>query len=192
MTTTRSSGDIAMDLTEICTHRTSKLSSIESKDKLIMASNGSLISAGKESSSSLSEFMVSVNKDRTWYDFCFCVLIPGSADSEVSEEQKKEKIAELKKKEKDIQDKLAQKLEELKKICMREAVSVSLFPLWGAKHQESQLTASCVISRILQADCRKSIPWQRVRSLPKCDAVLGQPSSWMTSHSTMRLVVSVV
>lgn len=47
MTTTRSSGDIAMDLTEICTQRMSKLSSIESKDQLIMASNGSLISAGK-------------------------------------------------------------------------------------------------------------------------------------------------
>lgn len=52
-------------------------------------------------------------------------LIPGSADSEVSEEQKKEKIAELKKKEKGLQDMLTQKLEELKKICMREAVSVS-------------------------------------------------------------------
>ncbi len=48
MTTTRSSGDIAVDLTEICTPRISKLSSIESKDQLIMASNGSLISAGKQ------------------------------------------------------------------------------------------------------------------------------------------------
>lgn len=52
------------------------------------------------------------------------MLIPGSADSEVSEEQKKEKVAELKKKEKNLQDTLTQKLEELKKICMREAVSV--------------------------------------------------------------------
>ena len=50
--------------------------------------------------------------------------MPGSVDSEVSEEQKKEKIADLKKKEKDMQDALAQKLEELKKICMREAVSI--------------------------------------------------------------------
>lgn len=58
------------------------------------------------------------------------VLIPGSADSEVSEEQKKEKIAELKKKEKGLQDILTQKLEELKKICMREAVSVSLILLF--------------------------------------------------------------
>lgn len=53
------------------------------------------------------------------------MFIPGSAESEVSEEQKKEKIAELKKKEKNLQDTLSQKLEELKKICMREAVSVS-------------------------------------------------------------------
>lgn len=48
MTTTRSSGDIAMDLTEICAPRISKLSSIQSKDQLIMASNGSLISAGTQ------------------------------------------------------------------------------------------------------------------------------------------------
>uniref|UniRef100_A0A1A8HA44 FERM domain containing 4B n=1 Tax=Nothobranchius korthausae TaxID=1143690 RepID=A0A1A8HA44_9TELE len=88
MTTTRSSGEIAVDLTEITVPQISKL--IESKDPLIMASNGSLISTG-------------------------------SADSEVTEEQKKEKIAELKKKEKDLQDKLTQKLEELKKICLREA-----------------------------------------------------------------------
>uniref|UniRef100_A0A3P8U3A2 FERM domain containing 4B n=1 Tax=Amphiprion percula TaxID=161767 RepID=A0A3P8U3A2_AMPPE len=97
MTTTRSSGDIAMDLTEICAPRISKLSSIGSKDQLIMASNGSLISAG-------------------------------SADSEVSEEQKKEKISELKKKEKDLQDTLTQKLEELKKICMREAELTGRLP----------------------------------------------------------------
>ncbi|XP_056220401.1 FERM domain-containing protein 4B isoform X4 [Seriola aureovittata] len=97
MTTTRSSGDIATDLTVICAPRISKLSSIESKDQLIMASNGSLISAG-------------------------------SAESEVSEEQKKEKITELKKKEKDLQDTLTQKLEELKKICMREAELTGRLP----------------------------------------------------------------
>lgn len=64
------------------------------------------------------------------------VLITGSADSEVSEEQKKEKIAELKKKEKDLQDTLTKKLEELKKICMREAVSISpIYPvLFCLKH----------------------------------------------------------
>lgn len=54
------------------------------------------------------------------------MLFIGSADSEVNEEQKKEKIAELKKKEMDLQDTLTKKLEELKKICMREAVSISL------------------------------------------------------------------
>lgn len=50
-------------------------------------------------------------------------LPPGSADSEAGEEQKKEKLVELKKKQRDLQDKLAKKLEELKKICLREAVS---------------------------------------------------------------------
>nr|XP_046240698.1 FERM domain-containing protein 4B-like isoform X2 [Scatophagus argus] len=97
MTTTRSSGDIAMDLTEISAPRITKLSSIESKDQFIMASNGSLISAG-------------------------------SVDSEVNEEQKKEKVAELKKKEKDLQDTLTHKLEELKKICMREAELTGRLP----------------------------------------------------------------
>lgn len=48
----------------------------------------------------------------------------GSADSEVNEELKKEKIAELKKKEQSLQALLAEKLSELKKICLREAVSV--------------------------------------------------------------------
>ncbi|XP_062251316.1 FERM domain-containing protein 4B isoform X4 [Platichthys flesus] len=97
MAKTRSSGDIAVDLTEICAPRITKLSSIEIKDQLIMASSGSLISAG-------------------------------SADSEVSEEQKKEKIAELKKKEKDLNDKLTKKLEELKKICLREAELTGRLP----------------------------------------------------------------
>lgn len=59
------------------------------------------------------------------------MLIPGSAESEVSEEQKKEKVAELKKKEKNLQDTLTQKLDELKKICMREAVGVSLILLFS-------------------------------------------------------------
>lgn len=53
------------------------------------------------------------------------MLVPGSADSEGIEEQRKEKIAELKQKEKDLQSKLEQKLEELKKICLREAVRIS-------------------------------------------------------------------
>lgn len=49
---------------------------------------------------------------------------PGSQDSEGSEEQKREKILELKKKEKLLQEKLLAKVEELKKICLREAVSI--------------------------------------------------------------------
>lgn len=36
-----------MDLTEICSPQITKLSSLESKNQLIMASNGSLISAGE-------------------------------------------------------------------------------------------------------------------------------------------------
>nr|XP_031541980.1 FERM domain-containing protein 4B [Vicugna pacos] len=54
------------------------------------------------------------------------LISSGSQDSEVSEEQKREKILELKKKEKLLQEKLLKKVEELKKICLREAVSVFL------------------------------------------------------------------
>lgn len=54
------------------------------------------------------------------------VPVSGSADSEVSDEQKKEKVVELKRKEKDLQEKLTKKLQELKEICLREAVSVSV------------------------------------------------------------------
>ncbi|KAG5835718.1 hypothetical protein ANANG_G00246980 [Anguilla anguilla] len=97
VTTVRSLGDIAMDLTEVGAPRISKLGNMEVKNQLIMASNGSLVSAG-------------------------------SADSEVSEEQKKEKICELKKKEKELQDALAQKVEELKELCLREAELTGRLP----------------------------------------------------------------
>ncbi|XP_030588449.1 FERM domain-containing protein 4B isoform X3 [Archocentrus centrarchus] len=52
----------------------------------------------------------------------------GSADSEMSEEQKKEKLAELRKKEQEIQDILAKKTKELKKICLREAELTGKLP----------------------------------------------------------------
>uniref|UniRef100_A0A8C5D5I3 FERM domain-containing protein n=1 Tax=Gouania willdenowi TaxID=441366 RepID=A0A8C5D5I3_GOUWI len=52
----------------------------------------------------------------------------GSADSEMSEEQKKEKLSELRKKEQNIQDILAKKTKELKKICLREAELTGKLP----------------------------------------------------------------
>lgn len=51
-------------------------------------------------------------------------------------------MAELKKKEKDLQETLAQKLEELKKICMREAVNIYPHYCFHAhlNRRDSQLT----------------------------------------------------
>ncbi|XP_058258880.1 FERM domain-containing protein 4B isoform X1 [Hemibagrus wyckioides] len=95
--TSKNLGDIAMDLTDNGASRVSKLVSGESKDQLIMASNGSLASAG-------------------------------SADSEVNEELKKEKIAELKQKANSLQELLNKKLSELKKICLREAELTGKLP----------------------------------------------------------------
>lgn len=57
-----------------------------------------------------------------WQETSECTVFTGSADSEMSEEQKREKLAELRKKEQEIQDILAKKTKELKKICLREAV----------------------------------------------------------------------
>jgi len=65
------------------------------------------------------------------------VYFSGSQDSEVSEEQKKEKIMELKKKEKLLQEKLLQKVEELKKICLREAVRTAPYAGVGAGESPS-------------------------------------------------------
>ncbi|XP_076875018.1 FERM domain-containing protein 4B isoform X2 [Brachyhypopomus gauderio] len=52
----------------------------------------------------------------------------GSADSELNDDQKKEKLSELRKKEKEIQDALSQKMAELKKICLREAELTGKLP----------------------------------------------------------------
>lgn len=83
------------------------------------------------------------------------LLLPGSLDSEVTEEQKKEKAAELKKKEKDLQDTLTQKLEELKKLCMREAVSVSLFLFcFSLTFKTSTLSADCWLLFLFAGDYR--------------------------------------
>ncbi|XP_060622366.2 FERM domain-containing protein 4B isoform X1 [Anolis sagrei] len=56
------------------------------------------------------------------------LISSGSQDSEAGEEQKKEKILELRKKEKLLQEKLLQKVEELKKICLREAEITGKMP----------------------------------------------------------------
>lgn len=50
----------------------------------------------------------------------------------MSEEQKKEKLSELRKKEQEIQDILAKKTKELKKICLREAVREHFTSLFSA------------------------------------------------------------
>lgn len=80
----------------------------------------------------------------TWKSSDNSVCFPGSQDSEVSEEQKKEKIMELKKKEKLLQEKLLQKVEELKKICLREAVRAAPHPGLGQVGAlSSQLGLTC-------------------------------------------------
>ncbi|XP_030632989.1 FERM domain-containing protein 4B isoform X2 [Chanos chanos] len=97
LSTTRSLGDIATDLTDTGAPRISKLANMERRDQVIMASTGSLVSAD-------------------------------SLDSEVMEEQKKEKISELTKKMKSLQELLNEKEGELKTICLREAELTGKLP----------------------------------------------------------------
>lgn len=113
-----------MDLSETGAPRSSKLVSMEGKDKLIMASNGSLVSSSKTisfiySKNSLMNFVVRTD---IVIELAFAFILD-SADNDVNEEQKKEKIAELKNKQKSLSEILALKEGELKKICLREAVS---------------------------------------------------------------------
>ncbi|KAM8929910.1 FERM domain-containing protein 4B isoform 2-T2 [Pelodytes ibericus] len=56
------------------------------------------------------------------------LISSGSQDSEVNEDHKGEKILELKKKEKALQDVLLKKIEELKEICLREAEITGKLP----------------------------------------------------------------
>ncbi|XP_067854986.1 FERM domain-containing protein 4B-like isoform X2 [Heptranchias perlo] len=56
------------------------------------------------------------------------LISSGSQDSEVNDEQKKEKLIELKQRQSALQDTLNQRMEELKKICLREAELTGKLP----------------------------------------------------------------
>lgn len=74
------------------------------------------------------------------------IVFTGSADSEMSEEQKKEKLSELRKKEQEIQDILAKKTKELKKICLREAVRNHFVLHFIVSFSEQSRSVSCIIT----------------------------------------------
>eukprot|EP00064_Thunnus_orientalis_P003266 superscaffoldBa00000259_g3275 len=109
----RSLEEIAMDLTEHGGAKINRLGDTGLKNNFITASNGSLVST-------VIERKVGKNSQD--------IVFTGSADSEMSEEQKKEKLSELRKKEQEIQDILAKKTKELKKICLREAELTGKLP----------------------------------------------------------------
>lgn len=121
----------------------------------------------------------------------------------MSEEQKKEKLTELRKKEQEIQDILAKKTKELKKICLREAVRnhfvlqlyrsifsqklplinrcsaagrliVSVVALTSSKRPEDLLFCGF---RSLPANCQKSIPFLQVKDHHRSDGELALLSS---------------
>lgn len=120
-----------MDLTEHAGAKINRLGEACLKNNLITASNGSLVSTGEltvvlaisfddSRNSKIPIIMLLEIKKKS--ESAQNSSLTGSGDSEMSEEQKKEKLSELRKKEHEIQDILARKTKELKKICLREAV----------------------------------------------------------------------
>uniref|UniRef100_A0A674CH26 FERM domain containing 4A n=1 Tax=Salmo trutta TaxID=8032 RepID=A0A674CH26_SALTR len=87
----RSLSEIAIDLTETGTLKTSKLANMGSKGKIISGSSGSLLSSG-------------------------------SQESDSSQTAKKDMLAALRARQEALEETLKQRLEELKNICIREAV----------------------------------------------------------------------
>lgn len=100
----------------------------------------------------------------------------------MSEEQKKEKLSELRKKEQEIQDILAKKTKELKKICLREAVretilddTSSALALFFARHNVVPARVVkglfCAFRSSL-ASCQRSIPSLQVKDHHMSDGEL--------------------
>ncbi|XP_069484022.1 FERM domain-containing protein 4A isoform X3 [Ambystoma mexicanum] len=93
----RSLSEIAIDLTETGTLKTSKLANMGSKGKLICGSSGSLLSSG-------------------------------SQESDSSQSARKDMLAALRARQEALEETLRQRLEELKKLCVREAELTGKLP----------------------------------------------------------------
>uniref|UniRef100_H0WW15 FERM domain containing 4A n=1 Tax=Otolemur garnettii TaxID=30611 RepID=H0WW15_OTOGA len=94
----RSLSEIAIDLTETGTLKTSKLANMGSKGKIISGSSGSLLSSG-------------------------------SQESDSSQSAKKDMLAALRSRQEALEETLRQRLEELKKLCLREAELTGKLPV---------------------------------------------------------------
>ncbi|XP_024110097.2 FERM domain-containing protein 4A isoform X5 [Pongo abelii] len=106
----RSLSEIAIDLTETGTLKTSKLANMGSKGKIISGSSGSLLSSGSGARR-------------------HCILLPGSQESDSSQSAKKDMLAALKSRQEALEETLRQRLEELKKLCLREAELTGKLPV---------------------------------------------------------------
>ncbi|XP_049633715.1 FERM domain-containing protein 4A isoform X3 [Suncus etruscus] len=94
----RSLSEIAIDLTETGTLKTSKLANMGSKGKIISGSSGSLLSSG-------------------------------SQESDSSQSAKKDLLAALRSRQEALEETLRQRLDELKKLCLREAELTGQLPI---------------------------------------------------------------
>ncbi|XP_055509459.1 FERM domain-containing protein 4A isoform X2 [Leucoraja erinacea] len=93
----RSLSEIAIDLTETGTLKTSKLANLGSKGKIISGSSGSLLSSG-------------------------------SQESDSSQSAKKDMLAALKSRQDALEETLKLRLDELKRLCLREAELTGKLP----------------------------------------------------------------
>ncbi|KAK1785029.1 hypothetical protein P4O66_018455 [Electrophorus voltai] len=105
----RSLNEIAIDLTETGTLKTSKLANMGSKGKIISGSSGSLLSSG-------------------------------SQESDSSQTAKKDMLAALRARQEALEETLRQRIEELKSICIREAVRASRIRHLSTPPDTSELT----------------------------------------------------
>ncbi|XP_077592347.1 FERM domain-containing protein 4A isoform X2 [Stigmatopora nigra] len=128
----RSLSEIAIDLTETGTLKTSKLANMGSKGKIISGSSGSLLSSA---------------------------FSAGSQESDSSQTAKKDMLAALRARQEALEETLKLRLEELKNICIREAELTGKLPKeYPLDPGEEAPTVRRKIGTAYKLDERKILP----------------------------------
>ncbi|MGH0148720.1 UNVERIFIED_CONTAM: hypothetical protein FKN15_013964 [Acipenser sinensis] len=121
----RSLSEIAIDLTETGTLKTSKLANMGSKGKIISGSSGSLLSSASCPSGQVHSLLIPLAVDGSKLNGMLLriiiIMMKCSQESDSSQSAKKDMLAALKSRQEALEETLHQRLEELKKICIREA-----------------------------------------------------------------------
>ncbi|XP_074261115.1 FERM domain-containing protein 4A isoform X8 [Saimiri boliviensis] len=125
----RSLSEIAIDLTETGTLKTSKLANMGSKGKIISGSSGSLLSSERWSHYVGQAGLELLPSSSPPTSASHRAGITGSQESDSSQSAKKDMLAALKSRQEALEETLRQRLEELKKLCLREAELTGKLPV---------------------------------------------------------------